>query len=149
MLKKAQRPDLLLLLSLLVVIVMYPVLDNGDLRRLLLGVFMFVPILLATVRLSDRKGWVWPTVALMAATFIVGVASNFYPSSTLIGIKWGLLTAFFGLTVAGLFSYLTKARSIIGAHLYTAVSIYLLLGMQNGSLFIPPLMSPTRDRSCT
>src|SRR5271165_5419878 len=101
MLKKPQfRPDLLLLLSLLLVILIYPVLDHGDVRRLILGVLMFAPVLLATIRLSERKGWVRPTVALMAVTFIVGVASDFYPSPTLIGIKWGLLTAFFGLTVA-------------------------------------------------
>ena len=56
MLDKAQsRPDLLLLLSLLVVILVYPVLDHGDLRRLILGALMFVPVLLATVRLSEKK----------------------------------------------------------------------------------------------
>ncbi len=136
MLDKAQsRPDLLLLLSLLLVTLMYPVLDHGDVRRLVLGVLMFLPILLATFRLSKRKGWVWPTVVLMLATLIVGAASNIFPSPTLIGIKWGLLTAFFGLTVAGLFSYLTSARSVIGAHLYTAISIYLLLGLQWFALY--------------
>lgn len=136
MLAKAQsRPDLFLLLSLLLVILMYPVLDHGEVQGLILGVLMFVPILLATLRLSERKGWVWPTVVLMAATFIVAAASKLYPSPPLIGMKWALLTVFFGLTVAGLFSYLTKARSIIGAHLYTAVNIYLLLGMQWFALY--------------
>jgi len=136
MLDKAQsRPDLLLLLSLLLVIVMYPVLDHGDVRRLILGGLMFVPILLATVRLSERKGWVWPTVTLMLGSVIFGVASTFFPNPALVGMKWAMLTAFFGLTVAGLFSYLTNARSIIGAHLYTAVSIYLLLGMQWFALY--------------
>jgi len=130
MLKKAQsRPDLLLLLSLVLLIVMYPVLDHGDARRLILGAVMFLPIFLATVRLSDVKGWVRPTVALMAIVFLVGAASNFYPSATLIGVKWGLLTAFFGFAVAGLFPYLKNARSVTNSHLFTAISIYLLLGM--------------------
>ena len=136
MLDKAQsRPDLFLLLSLLFIILVYPVLDHGDFRRLILGVLMFVPVLLATFRLSARKGWVWPTVLLMGAILIIGVASTFVPTPTLIGTKWGLLTAFFGLTVAGLFPYLTKARSVTDAHLYTAVSIYLLLGMQWFALY--------------
>ncbi len=57
MLDKAQsRPDLLLLLSLLLVILMYPVLDHGDFRRLILGVLMFVPVLLATVTAIGEKG---------------------------------------------------------------------------------------------
>ena len=63
MLKKAQsQPDFLLFLSLVLVIVMYPVLDHGDVRRAILGVLMFLPLLLATVRLSERKKWVWPTI---------------------------------------------------------------------------------------
>jgi len=136
MLEKAQsRPDLLLLLSLLLIIVMYPVLNHGDFRRILLGVLMFVPVLLATVRLAERKGWVWPTVLLMAATFIVSAASTFVPHPALIGARWGLLTVFFGLTVAGLFPYLKNARSVTDAHLYTAISIYLLLGMQWFALY--------------
>ena len=136
MLERAKsRPDLLLLLSLLFVILMYPVLDHGDFRRVVLGALMFVPILLATVRLSERKGWVWPTVLLMAVTFIFGVAEHVFPIPTLIGAKWALLTAFFGLTVAGLFPYLKNARSVTDAHLYTAVSIYLLLGMQWFALY--------------
>ena len=130
MLDKAQaRPDLLLLLSLLLVILMYPVLNHGEVRRLILGGLLFLPVLLATVRLSKVKGWVWPSVLLMVATFLVGVASNLFPVPALVGMKWALLSAFFGLTVAGLFFYLTDARSVIAAHLYTAASIYLLLGM--------------------
>ena len=82
MLQKAtSRPDLLLLLSLLLVIVMYPVLDHGDVRRAILGVLMFVPLLLSTVRLSERKGWVWPTALLMAATFSDGGGEHVLPPS--------------------------------------------------------------------
>src|SRR5271165_3905795 len=111
MLDKAQsRPDFLLLLSLLLVILMYPVLDHGDLRRLMLGVLMFVPILLAVVRLVEMRRRVWPAVLLMSATF-------------------------FGLTVAGLFSYLRHAQSVSDVHLTTAISIYLLLGLQWFALY--------------
>ena len=117
------------MLSLLLVILMYPVLNHGEARRLILGGLLFLPVLLATVRLAKIKGWVWPSVLLLAVTFIIGVLSNVFPIPILTGMKWGLLTVFFGLTVAGLFSYLTKARSVVAAHLYTAASIYLLLGM--------------------
>ena len=130
MLDKTQsRPDLLLLLSLVLVIVMYPLLDHGDLRRLILGGLMFVPILLATMRLSKIKGWVWPSVLLMVAAVFFSVANEFFSTPILNGMKWGVLTLFFGLTVAGLFSYLKNARTVLNSHLYTAISIYLLLGM--------------------
>lgn len=122
-------------MSLVLVIVMYPLLDHGDVQRAILSGLMFVPLLLATVRLSERKGWVWPTVLLMAVTILAGVVSTFFPRPTLVGLKWALLVVFFGLTVYGLFPYLKNARSVTDAHLYTAVSIYLLLGMQWFALY--------------
>jgi hypothetical protein len=136
MLDRAQsRPDLFLLLSLLLVILIYPVLDHGDFRKLILGALLFVPILLATIRLAERKGWMWPTVLLMAVTFIFGVVSTVSPIPILMGAKFALLFVFFGLTVYGLFPYLKNARSVTDEHLYTAVSIYLLLGMQWFALY--------------
>ncbi len=136
MLDKAQsRPDLLLLLSLVSIILVYPLLDHGELRRLLLGILMFVPIILASVRLSQIKGWVWPSLLLMTSVFVMGVISTVYPQTLWLAIKWGLMTAFFGLTVIGLFSFLKNTRVVNQEHLYTAVSIYLLLGLQWFALY--------------
>ncbi len=136
MFEKAQaRPDLLLLLSVLLVILTYPALDHGDIRRLILGALMFVPVILATVRLAEIKRRLWPPVLLMSAAIAFGVASAFYPAPIVVGTKWALLAAFFALTVVGLFSYLRNARCVTDAHLYTAVSIYLLLGMQWFALY--------------
>jgi hypothetical protein len=122
-------PDLLLLLSLFSVILLNPVLDQGDFRRLILVGLTFVPVILATVRLSQKRLWVWPSILLMSFSAIFGVMSAVIANPLLATIKWGLLAAFFALTVVGLFSYLTSARYVIRTHLYTAVSVYLLLGM--------------------
>ena len=136
MLEKAQfRPDLLLLLSLLLMILVYPALDHGELRRLLLAALMFVPIILAGVRLSQIKGWVWPSVLLVASALIAAVISTIYPYPLWFAIKWGLVTVFFALTVVGLFSFLKNARVVTEAHLYTAISIYLLLAFQWFALY--------------
>ncbi len=91
---------------------------------------MFVPVILATFRLSQTKGWVLPSVLLMSGASLLSLASTFFPNRTLTGMKWVVLAAFFALTVVGLFSYLRSSRTILTAHLYTAISIYLLLGMQ-------------------
>jgi hypothetical protein len=123
------RPDLLLLISLLLLIFLYPVLDHGDVRRVIVAGLTFLPVILSTIRLSQAKSWMWPSVLLMLVILIVGVVSSFVPNRALLGIRWGLLAAFFALAVLGLFSYLKNARSVLRAHLYTAVSIYLLLGM--------------------
>jgi len=70
------RPDLLLLLSLLLMIVLHPVLDHGTLRRLFTEMLIFVPVLLATLRLSQIKTRLWPSVSLMIAATGLAVLSN-------------------------------------------------------------------------
>ncbi len=118
-----------LLLSLLLIILVYPVLDQGEIRRMILGLLVFIPVILPTFRLSAIKAWVWPAVLLMSGAFFFPVLSTIHHSTTLTGIKWAFLTVFFGLTVSGLFSYLKNARTISDSHLCTAISIYLLLGL--------------------
>jgi hypothetical protein len=127
--------DLFLLVSLLLVIVLYPLLDRGEVRRLVLGGLMFVPLLLATVRMVQTKAWVWPAVLLITAVIVSTSVSSLFPSPMFIGLKWGVLAAFLGLSVIALFSYLKNARTIDDGHLYTAASVYLLLGMQWFALY--------------
>ncbi len=129
------RRDLFLLLSLLLIILLYPLLDHDGVRRLVLGGLMFAPLLLATVRMAQIKGWVWPAVLLMTCAVLCAMLSVFFPSPTMVGLKWGILAALFGVCAFGLFSYLRTARTIRDAHLYTAVSIYLLLGLQWFALY--------------
>lgn len=119
----------LLLLSLLLTILLYPVLDHSDWRRVILGGLMFAPVMLSTIRLAQEKGWVWPSVLLTLGTVSLAVANMIAPNRVLVASKWAVLAAFFGLTVVGLFSYLRDARLITPTHLYTAASIYLSLGM--------------------
>ncbi len=129
------RRDLFFLLSLVGVILLYPLLDDGNLQRLALGALMSAPLFLATVRMAQIKGWGWPAALLMAGVVLSSVLSIFFPSPILVGLKWGILAVFFGLCAMGLFGYLRKADKIGDCHLYTAVSIYLLLGLQWFALY--------------
>lgn len=129
------RRDLFLLLSLLLVILLYPLLDHGDVQRIILGGLMFAPLLLATVRIAQIKDRAWPAVLSMACAVICAILSIFFPYSIVVGLKWAMLAAFFGLCAISLFSYLRKAHTIADGHLYTAVSIYLLLGLQWFALY--------------
>lgn len=130
MLKEAnERPDLWLLLSILCVILLFPALDHGAFRKLILGAVMFVPIVVATVRLSRLKGWVWPSVTMMLSALALTIVGMIFPIPAVLGTKWFVLAAFFSMTAIGLFSYLRDAYPITNRHLYTAVSIYLLIGI--------------------
>jgi hypothetical protein len=71
--------DLLLLLSLLLLILLYPVLDRGDVQRMLLGGVMFAPLILATIKVAQLKGLAWPAVLLLACAVVCAVLSIFFP----------------------------------------------------------------------
>jgi hypothetical protein len=134
--KLHSRPDLLLLLSLLLAILLTPELDRDGWRRLVLAGVTFIPVIVSTVRLSQIKLWVWPSVLLMLVNMAFVVAGNTFRSRALTGIRWGFLAAFFALAAAGLFSYLRSSRIITQAHLYTAINIYLLLGLLWATLYL-------------
>lgn len=108
---------------------MYPILDRGDLGKLVVTALLFVPVTVATIRMSQIKGWIWPSSVLMSTTALFALLSALLPNSLLIEIKWWALAAFFCLTVTALFSSFTKVQCITNAHLLTAVSIYLLIGL--------------------
>jgi len=134
--KVQSRPDLLLLLSLLVAILLTPVLNQDNWTRLVLAAVTFIPIVLSIVRLSQIKRWVLPSVLLALGNAVFVVAGNTFPSPMLTGVRWAFLAAFFGLTATGLFSYLRNSRSVAQAELYTAVNIYLLLGLLWAAIYL-------------
>ena len=126
----------MLLLSLLMAILLTPVLNGSNWSRLLLAGVTFIPIVLSIVRLSQFKGWLWPSILLALGNVIFVVAGNTFGSRTLTGIRWEFLAAFFAVTAAGLFSHLRNSRFIARAQLYTAVNIYLLLGLLWTTLYL-------------
>ena len=130
------RPDLFLLLSLLLAILLTPVLDRDGWPRLVLAGVTFIPVILSTVKLSQVKSWGRASVMLMLVNVGFVVAGNTFANRTLTGIRWVFLAAFFALTAAGLFSNLRSSRIITQVHLYTAVSIYLLLALLWTSLYL-------------
>jgi hypothetical protein len=104
---------------------------------------MFVPVIIGTVRLAETKRWVRPAVLLMLSVLVFTVASIVSDNRVIVAIRWGLLAAFFALTLFRLFSYLSNAQMVGQAHLATAISIYLLLGMMWFAVYSAiDLMSP-------
>lgn len=134
--KLQSRPDLFLLLSLLLAILLTPVLDRNGWPRLVLAGVTFIPVILSTFKLSQVKCWARPSVVLMLVNVGFVVAGNTFANRVLTGIRWVLLAAFFALTAAGLFSNLRSSRIITEVHLYTAVNIYLLLALLWTSLYL-------------
>jgi voltage-gated potassium channel Kch len=126
----------LLLLALLLSILLTPVLNHGNWGRLVLAAVTFIPVVLSIVRLSQIKRWVWPSILLASGNVIFVVAGNTFRSRTLTGFRWAFLAGFFALTATGLFSYLRNSRAVARAELYTAVNIYLLLGLLWAAIYL-------------
>ena len=134
--KLQTRPDLLLFLSLLLAILLTPVLNQDNWRRLVLAAVTFIPVVLSIVRLSQIERRVWPSILLALGNVVFVVAGNTFPSPTLTGIRWGFLAAFFALAAVGLFWHLRNSLSVAEAELYTAINIYLLLGLLWATLYL-------------
>jgi hypothetical protein len=130
------RPDLLLLLSLLLVILLNPAMDHGDWRRPVLAALTCIPVVISTVRLWQIGVWAWPAFLLMLGSFILLLASNIFHGPALDGIRWGVLAGFFAVAAVGLFSYVRHSRFITFSHLFTAINIYLLLGLVWAALYL-------------
>ena len=124
-----ERPaaDLFLLFTMLSLILAHPLLDGVIWGRIVLGILTFVPLIVAMVRMADRKELVWPFAALLLTAFACSVAAYVSGSQTLHAIQWALTALAFAVSVGGLFSYLQAATRVTAGHLYTAGSIYLLL----------------------
>lgn len=58
-------------------ILLHPILDRSTLRRLLMEVLIFLPVVLATIRLAEIKRRLWPTVLLMAGAMTLAVVQDF------------------------------------------------------------------------
>jgi hypothetical protein len=129
------RSDLLLLLSLVLVILLNPALDHGDWRRLVLAAVTLLSIIFATIMLSQIRSRLWPALVLMVAVVVFAVANDIFANRVVSGIRWGLLGAFFALSAASLFSYIKNAPSITQTHLFTAMSIFLLIGFTWSALY--------------
>jgi hypothetical protein len=124
-----RRRDLALLISLLLVILLHPLLDQGVVGKSILSLVTFAPLIMATVRMSKKRHLLWVFVPLVLGSGICRVLDFFFVNEFLTVLRWTLVTAAFGLSVLGLFSYLRNASRVTADHLYTATSIYLLIAM--------------------
>lgn len=118
----------LILLSLIALVLIYPLLDHGRLSsEIILGCLTFIPLIVAAVKLSRRRGLFWVFIALFVSGGIFLTAGVILRSQILLAIHWAVLTLLIGMAISGLFSYVRFSAEITADHLFTAASIYLLL----------------------
>ena len=118
-----------LLVSLLVLLLLYPYLEGGQTGRFVL-VLLYSAIPLMGIRVTDRSRGHWILPSLAAAPMVVFAwISLFLADAPLLVAFWVSAALFFVYTTLTMFTYVVHGSEVTRDKIYAAVSVYLLLGL--------------------
>jgi voltage-gated potassium channel len=129
------RRSLFLMLSLLLLILLTPFLENHRIGQILLLVSLYVTLITAILELHGKETLRWLAISVAIPVVLIELATLFRPSHSLLIAAYALLMAFFGFVSVGLFTYLGKPGAITSGRVYASVSLYLILAMFWFALF--------------
>jgi voltage-gated potassium channel Kch len=132
---KNDRRSLFLMLSLLLLILLTPFLEDHRIGEIFLLVSLYLALITAILELHGKETLRWLAISVAIPVVLVELATLFRPSHSLLIVAYALLMAFFGFVSVGLFTYLGKPGAITSGRVYASVSLYLLLGMFWFALF--------------
>ena len=121
------RRSLHLMLSLLLLMLLTPFLENHRLGEVFLLISLYVTLVTAILGLHGKESLRWPAIAVAIPVVLVELAAVLLQSHLLLIAGFGLLMAFFGLVSVGLFTYLGEPGAITSGRIYASVSLYLML----------------------
>jgi hypothetical protein len=132
---KDDRRSLFLMLSLLLLILLTPFLEDHRIGEIFLMVALYLILITAILQLHGKETFRWLAMGAAIPVVLVELATLFRPSHSLLIVAYVLLMAFFGFVSVGLFTYLGKPGAITSGRVYASVSLYLLLAMFWFALF--------------
>ena len=132
---KDDRRSLFLMLSLLLLILLTPFLEDHRIGEIFLMVSLYLILITAILQLHGKETLRWLAIGAAIPVVLVQLVTLFRPSQSLLIVAYALLMAFFGFVSVGLFTYLGKPGAITSGHVYASVSLYLLLAMFWFALF--------------
>jgi hypothetical protein len=132
---KNDRRSLFLMLSLLLLILLTPFLEDHRIGEIFLMVALYLILITAILQLHGKETFRWLAMGAAIPVVLVELATLFRPSHSLLIVAYVLLMAFFGFVSVGLFTYLGKPGAITSGRVYASVSLYLLLAMFWFALF--------------
>jgi len=123
------RHSLFLLVSLLFFLVVSPFLGRDLLGEFILAASMYVTLVAASLKLSEKQSARWPVILLAGSSMVVTVGAVVLRFHSLWIANWLLLALFFGFVSVTLFSYLGRPGAITRGQLLASVSLYLMVGI--------------------
>ncbi len=130
-----ERHSLFLLISILFFLMISPFLGRDLLGEVILAVSMYLTLVAALLKLSEKKSARWPGILLAGSSMLVTLAAILHPVHSLWIAEWMLLALFFAFICVTLFAYLGRPGAITSGQLLASVSLYLLLGMFYYAIF--------------
>ena len=121
------RRSLHLMLSLLLLMLLTPFLENHRIGEVFLLISLYVTLITAILGLHGKGTLRWLAIAVAIPVVLIELAAVLLPSHSLLIAAYGLLMAFFGFVSVGLFTYLGEPGAITSGRIYASVSLYLML----------------------
>ena len=115
------------MLSLLLLMLLTPFLENHRVGEVFLLISLYVTLITAVLELHRKETLRWLAIAVAIPVVLIELASLLLPSHALLIAAYGLLMVFFGFVSVGLFTYLGEAGAITKGRIYASVSLYLIL----------------------
>jgi voltage-gated potassium channel Kch len=132
---KDDRRSLFLMLSLLLLILLTPFLEDHRIGEIFLMVALYLILITAILQLHGKETLRGLAIGAAIPVVLVQLVTLFHPSHSWLIAAYTLLMAFFGFVSVGLFTYLGKPGAITSGRVYASVSLYLLLAMFWFALF--------------
>ena len=123
------RRSLFLMLSLLLLMLLMPFLENHRTGQVFLLISLFFTLITAILELHGKETLRWLATGAAVPVVLIELTGIFRPSHSLFIADCALLMAFFGFASLGLFTYLGKPGTITSGRIYGSVSLYLMLAM--------------------
>ncbi len=118
-----------LLISLIVLLLLFPIVSEVFIERVIFDVFLSIVLLSAVYTVSPKKH-VFTIALLLSLPTFAGIWSTYFLKNfyvTLVG--WSFAVAFFGFIGIIVLSDVLKAEKVTTDTIYAAICVYLLIGV--------------------
>jgi hypothetical protein len=118
-----------LLLSLLLLLLLHPFLENLSTAKILLDIFLTCTLLSALYSVSENKRRLkWASLLFLAA--MVGVWLGYIvKENPVVAASPLMVTFFFAFVAVRILSYVLRAQEVTAEMIYGALSVYLVMGL--------------------
>ena len=123
------RTSVFLLVSLLLFFILAPLLEFGEVGRIVLVLNLYATLITATMQLAGRRAVLWGAIPIAACSMFLLMASHYHQTPAFLLANGIVLAAFLILVSVALFNYLGDDSTFTNGRLYASVSLYLMLGV--------------------